>query len=507
MDTSMRDYIRVLFRQKWVVFTCIITLMVTVIIGLLFKTPTYTASVKLLISASKQVESPYYHDLYVSNMPVALTQAEIVKSNPVINRAVAAVGLWQKPLDFETKFASKIKQPFIRWSAKKQQKQVEKATEEQKKGFFFRMAIEDLKLNIKVEPIRDTNLFTISVTDFSPYGSAVIANVVSRSYVIFDLEQQLADLQLKYGEKHLAYLQLKDSIEKMTKSLNGEPVSDLDAIGPASVKIIEQAQVPIRPDGLPRSILAILAFIMSILLGVLLAFAFEYMDPTFKYPADVENILGLPFLGSIPKKIRKGTMDLLDEQLLLLIKDREIKTLLFTSPVYEKGNTEAIANIARSLTEKGNFRILVIDANFRRLSFNKVTNQPAGPGLVDVIEEKVTLEKSVQTVDKKITVLKPGKTDLNPITLVDSHRMSELLKEASEKYDLVIIDAPDLMHRESLLLGPHVDGVVILVNEGKTRKHVAQVMLEPLKDKKARILGVILNNRTFAIPRAIYDRV
>ena len=79
-------------------------------------------------------------------------------------------------------------------------REIENFPEEQKEAFLFRRAVESLKENIKVEPIRDTNMFTISVRDYNPVGAALIANVVSRSYVMFDLEQQLAELKLKYGK-------------------------------------------------------------------------------------------------------------------------------------------------------------------------------------------------------------------------------------------------------------------------------------------------------------------
>jgi capsular exopolysaccharide synthesis family protein len=507
-STTMRDYLRVLFRQKAVFITCVVTVMATVIIGLLMKTPVYTSSVKLLITASKQVEAPYYRDIYYNqNIELALTQSEIVKSTPVLQRSVVSVGLYQRPLDYEKNFAAPIKKPFIDFTVKSIEKRMAKFTDEQKKAYLYRMAIESLKLAVKVQPIRDTNMFTISVSDYSPVGSAILANVISRSYAIFDLEQQLAELQLKYGEKHLSVLQLQDNITKLSKGLNGEPLSDVDAIGPASVKIIEQAQVPIKPDGLPRPVMAILALFMSIFLGIMLAFTFEYMDQTFKSPQEVEQALNLPYLGSIPCNPKSKCFDVIDEQLLLLAKDKGIKTLMFTTAVFEPETQNVVQKIARSIAEKENLKVLVIDANFRKLALNKISSQESVTGLVDVIEEKITMEKSVQSAGKNLTLLASGKTELNPVTILDSSKMEKILKDAAHQFDLIFIDAPDLTKKESVLLSSHVDGVILVINESKSRKQVVQAMLEPLKAKNARILGVILNNRTFAIPSVIYNRV
>ena len=114
VETTFRDYMRVLFRQKAVVITCFLTVMITVIIGIMLKTPVYEAKVKMLISASKQVEATYYRDLIMGqNMEVALTQAEIVKSAPVLEKTVRALGLAQKPFDYEKQFASPLKAKLV----------------------------------------------------------------------------------------------------------------------------------------------------------------------------------------------------------------------------------------------------------------------------------------------------------------------------------------------------------------------------------------------------------
>jgi len=500
---------RVLFRQKAVIITCFITVMLTVVIGLMLKTPVYEASVKMLISASKQVEAPYYRDLLLGqNTEVTLTQAEIVKSAPVLEKTIRALGLTQKPFDYENKFASPLKAKLVNLRAAMLKAKLENMPEQQRALYQVRLAMDDLLRHIKVEPVRDTNLFTISVRDFSPVGAAIIANVISRSYVIFDLEQQVAELQLKYGEKHATVIQLKEFIEKMEKSLNGQPLPNIDAIGPASVKVIEQANVPLEPVGPSPVLIVILAIFMSLFLGIMLAFMFEYMDQTFKSPQDIEAYLNAPYLGSISRRPKQKQLsyDTLAEQVLLISKDKKLHTLMFTTAEPSDDAASIVVNLAKILAEKG-LKILAIDANFRQLAFKKYFNLDKGPGLVDVIEEKVTFEKSIHSASKNLAIMTAGNTQLNPLTIVETNRMRQLLEEAGEKYDLVLIAAPDLKHRDSILLAAQTDGLILVVNEGKTRKQAALKCLEPVIARKANILGVILNNRTFSIPKAIYDRV
>ncbi len=61
--------------------------------------------------------------------------------------------------------------------------------------------------------------------------------------------------------------------------------------------------------------------------------------------------------------------------------------------------------------------------------------------------------------------------------------------------------------KDACVLCPHLDGIALVVNEGKPRHHTITGLIAPLKHKKANLIGVILNNRTFAIPRIIYDRL
>ena len=523
-NTTLRDYVRVLFRHKAVLITCFITVMVTVYIGLKLRTPLYESQVKLLISAEKQVESPYYRDIMgVRNEQIALTQSEIVKSNPVIERAVKAMGLYNQPLDYEKRFCSPIKAKLVDYNTAKFKKKLEKYPEQQQEAILYRLAVERLKKNIRVEPIRDTNLFTISAREFSPIGAAITANVVSRSYIIFDLEQQLAELQLKYGDKHLAVKQLKDKIEDMKKGLTGEPISDLEAIGPASVKIVEQAQVPIETTGTSEFLTFILALFMAPFLGVMLAFVFEYMDQTFRSPRDIERTLNVPFLGSIPKRKLLDKLVISDskkkseyikayrnlsDQIYLLVRDRNLRSILFTSALAGEGTTPIIANLGRYMADKLGRKVLVLDANFRTPLLRKILHLPKGKGLSDILEEKAYFNETVRELKGNLSVITAGTSELNPITLLNTPGMADVMKEARQRYDIILIDSANLKDfQDAAITAPHTDGVILVVDEGRTRKQAAQAALKPLENKQANMLGTILNNRTYAIPKAIYERI
>jgi len=420
-EVTFRDYLRVIFRYKAVVITSFLTVVITVFLGLKLKTKEYESSVKLLISAEKQVESPYYKELLgYRNTEIALTQSEIVKSDTIINRVVQALKLYEKPLDYEKQFTNRINRFLITLRVNSIKKKLKKFSEPQQKAFMFRMAAEELKNNISVEPIRDTNLFKIAVKDFSPVGAAVTANVISRAYLIFDLEQQLVQLQLQYGEKHPMVMQLKESIKKVSESLSGQPISDMDALGPASVKIVEQAEIPLKPVGPSKVLVFLLAFIMAPFLGIMLAFIFEYTDRTFKSPADIERFLNIPYLGSVPKndildqenikdirqiKLHTDSYQTLADQIYLLIKNKKLKTLMASAVLPKEGTSTFISSLGLYFAHKLDKKVLIIDANLRNSSIFSIFDLPREGGLADVLEGKTTISRVVRNIDDNLHVI------------------------------------------------------------------------------------------------------
>ncbi len=522
--TTLRDYLRVVFRQKLVIFTSIVTVMATVYLGVHLRTPVYQSRVKILVSGEKQVESPYYREMlgYRDNQ-LTLTQSEMVLSRPVLELAVRALGLDKKPLDYENKFAWPHKRRIISRRAAVMEKKLAAMPPDNARLFILENAINELRANIKVEPVRDTSMFTITSSDFSPIGAAVIANTVSRAYVIFDLQQQLAELQLKYGDKHSTVLQLRDSIEHMTTSLNGQPLPDVEAIGPASVKVVEQASVPLQPAGPAKELVYLLAALMSVFLGVMLAFACEYLDQTFKTPQEMEQFLNVPYLGFVPfrgrwenaliKDAERATPYVLafrnlSDQLYLIMKDRGYKSLLVTSAEPSEGVTTIAANLGIYLSTIRGHRVLVIAANLRNQIMHDLFGLENKIGLSDVVQGKAGLKEAVSHITPTLDVLFTGRSNLNPITILDSNKMAEMVKEAEASYDLVLVDCANLGgYKDGLVVSSYVDSTAVVIDESKTRRQLVQAAIAPLRQKKVNILGAILNNRTFAIPRIIYDRI
>ncbi|MCD4782150.1 MAG: lipopolysaccharide biosynthesis protein [Candidatus Omnitrophica bacterium] len=523
MENTLRDYMKVLFRQKWVVLLCLLTVSVVSAAGLMMKTKQYEAQVKMLISAEKQVESPYYRELIGGRSEVTLTQSEIVKSNPVIERAVLALGMHKLPQDFENNFASWLKRKWINYKTKKFNELVADVDPKRLEEEMFRVAVDSLKKDISVEPIRDTNMFVIKVRFFSPEGAARIANAISRSYVIFDLEQQLAELQLRYGDKHPTVNIIKDNIFLMEQNLGGSLVTNLEAIGPASVKIIEQATRPLRSLGTSKKITFGLAVIMSVFLGIMLAFTFEYLDQSLKQPQDIERYLGVPFLGGIPRKrwmeskvVHDQSNDTgyvravqtLTDQTYLLVKEKHLSVLQISPATPADNTTRITMNLGLNLSQKLKNKILLIDADMRHPSLHKESTSRGNYGLVDILTAKKSYSEAIEVMSSSLDILYAGRTHLNPVTLLDSTSMHALIETVKQQYSLVIVNTADLRsNRDAAILAPMSDGIIVAFDEGLSRRQVIKNSLARLNNSQSKILGIILNNRKYPIPKFVYDRI
>ena len=513
-DLTLRDYMKIIFRQKWVIILCVIVVTLTVVVGLKFQTKKYAATVKLLISAEKISESPYYRDVQDNqNVQLSLTESEIVTSMPVLDRALKAILPYKSLNDFvgyERRFASPLKQEWIDRQTKKFNEQLDKLklTDIERQSYLYRLALENLRENVKVSPIQDTNIFTITVTDYDPIAAAITANIISRSYIIFDLEQQLADMEQKYGDKNIVITQLRDDIQNMTQNLTGQPLDNVEAIGPASVKIIEQAYPPIEPEGKSKVIILILGIVMSLFLGLILAFIFDYMDQTFRSPEDIERTLDIPFLGSVPKKTQLIAFKSVAEQVFLLMKDKSFKTLLFIASRKGEGVSTVNRNVGKYIASVLGHRVLIIDANPRHKQPKSKKGASATTGLFEILEEKADLAQSIQKTDDKLHILPAGTATLNPGILLGSHKMAEIIKYAKAHYEIVLVDTDSLnISKDALELSNTIDAVLLVIAEGRTRRHAVKYALDKFKNRKATILGAILNKRKFPLPGFLYESV
>lgn len=176
--------------------------------------------------------------------------------------------------------------------------------------------------------------------------------------------------------------------------------------------------------------------------------------------------------------------------------DRKHKTLIITSPSTGEGKTTSVINLAISMSQQGE-RVLLIDANLRRPSLQTSFNLKDSDGLSEVLLGTKTIEEAVfQTQIGRLEILTSGVIPANPTELIGSKAMTDFINNMKEKYDVILFDCPPVLETtETKLLAGQCDGVILVLSSGKTDREKAVEANRLLNLVRAKVLGVILNER------------
>lgn len=173
---------------------------------------------------------------------------------------------------------------------------------------------------------------------------------------------------------------------------------------------------------------------------------------------------------------------------------KELKTLAVTSCTPNEGKSTTIANLAVVLTQAGK-SVLIIDCDMRNPTVHKNFGLSNKLGLSSCISMDTPLSAAVQaTKVDNLYALTGGVIPPNPSELLGSERMRELLQEAREIYDYVLIDLPPVLPvADALIVGRFVDGMILVIASAEIKVEMARDVKNQLVNAGANILGVVLN--------------
>ncbi|MDW8327734.1 MAG: CpsD/CapB family tyrosine-protein kinase [Anaerolineales bacterium] len=178
--------------------------------------------------------------------------------------------------------------------------------------------------------------------------------------------------------------------------------------------------------------------------------------------------------------------------------EQPLQTLLVTSPATEDGKTTTLANLAVVMAQGGRKTILV-DCDLRRPQLHELFGLPAAPGFTDWItagNDAAPLALAATGVDG-LQLLPAGSPAAIPADLLTSRRLEALISTLKAQADFVLFDAPPLLAvSDAALLAANLDGVLLVVSTGQTRRDHAQRAKELLEKIRVRVVGAVLINAT-----------
>lgn len=200
-----------------------------------------------------------------------------------------------------------------------------------------------------------------------------------------------------------------------------------------------------------------------------------------------------------------GPYEDLKTNLLSRYRDGSIKTILFAGTARGTGVSTIAANFAMALARDSRLKVLLIDVNLRTPSLHDVFRIDPVPGLADLMSRNGRGARALRVGPGNLHVIPCGGYFADFVTLFESHRFSQFLKRARERFDYVVLDAPPVYgSSDCRVLCAMVDGVVLVVESGKIRRQVATSAKKQLEEVGGKILGLVLNKRKYYIPEFIY---
>lgn len=313
------------------------------------------------------------------------------------------------------------------------------------------------------------------------------------------------DQQLQVVEARL--VSLRASYAALLSYTSGSSANQLSVVEPA---------IPGSAPSSPRVLLnLVLALVLGTILSIGLAFLADYLDDSVKTADDVERAASAPVLGSIPRmRHDPGQSPIYTLATIVYPRssaaeafrfvrtnleftgvDAPIKTILVTSALPREGKTTVACNLAFAFAQAGRKTVLV-DADLRRPDVHNFFALQDVDGLTNLLRSDATLLENVTraTEDANLRVVTSGPIPPNPAELLASARMALILQRIASSAEVVIIDSPPLNTvTDPALLARLIDGVVLVVDAGRTPRAAVRRASDACARMGARILGVTLN--------------
>jgi polysaccharide biosynthesis transport protein len=317
--------------------------------------------------------------------------------------------------------------------------------------------------------------------------------------------------QLGPWEVRLVQLQRdRDMAEKSYLSLAGklEDLQIRENARRSTARIIETASTPGSPVRPRKAANLALSLCLGVLLGGCLAFLLEALDDRITTPEEVDRLLGLPVMGSIP--LMAGDRRLLNAlpphspvaesyrglraSISFSCVDAPLGTVGITSARAGEGKTTTSINLALAMAMDGR-SVVLVDCDLRRPSLHRALGLRSSPGLTDVLTGHCSLEDALQPVaDREVLVLTSGPIPPNPAEMLNTAAMENVIRQLRERGDIILFDtAPTLPVTDTQVLGARLDGVLLVAQMGEARKAEVRRAQELLGQAHARVLGVVFN--------------
>ncbi len=496
--TDLRDYVLPLRKWWWLIVAATLVAAVSSFLATRQQPPIYRTRTTVMVGSAIENPNPSGNEFWLTQQ-LATTYADIVKRDPVRNATMAALGLTWLP-EYQARVVpnTQLVEILVTDTSPERAQAVADelarqlvllsptapGREDQQRQAFINQQLSDLEVKIQETQEEITR------------KQAELANMFSARQIA-DTQTQIAGLQNKLSTLQANYAALLANTQR--GALN-------------TISVIEPAALPTIPVGPNKPATILLAAAIGLLLAVGAAYLLEYLDDTMKNPDDVQKAVGLTTLGAVPEvtgvaagndlvvlaggqSAATEAFRILRTNLQFAAVDRPVRTLVISSPAPREGKTLTSSNLGVAFAQAGQ-RVILVDADLHRPRLHRVFGLRNNVGLTSaLLEPRPAIDGLLQeTAVPGLQVLTSGPLPPNPAELLASRRMREFTEALAQAADIVIFDTPPITAlADAAIVSSQVDGVLLVVSAGNTRREMARRALAALQRVNARVVGALIN--------------
>jgi capsular exopolysaccharide synthesis family protein len=483
-DQILRDALRLLRRQRWVIIGAMLLAVAAAVAYSLLKTKEYEATAQIQF---------------------------VDQSNYLSTIGTAVPSSGQTPAEIAAQGAERVTSP-----------EVVSAVAQNVDSDLSQSEIKD-SVETAVNP--DSSLVSLTATAESARLAADLANAFATGTKNVLTERQRSQLLNQARSLTQSVKGLDDtSIEKQISLQNAAQLRSVARVA-IPVEVASPATEPDSPSS-PRPIRdGILALALGLILGIILAFLRDSLDRRLTDPNDVYHELQIPILGYVNAKALGGAdftgnggspdrdlepFRILRANVEFLAGDQPLRTIAVTSPLAEEGKSTVAAGLATAAALTGK-SVLLAECDLRRSVFANRLDIPSSPGITDWATGKAQPADAVRAVPiatsnnpgsedgedtapkRSFTVVSAGSFTPEPAELLASRRFRELVRKWREAYDLTVLDcAPLLSVGDALEVLPLVDAALLCVRLDQTTREQALAAKAAIGHMPERPIGLVV---------------
>lgn len=341
---------------------------------------------------------------------------------------------------------------------------------------------------------------------------------------IENLSQNAAEIDLFNAKQSVIEAEIKD-LEKTVGDL-AQATQRVQVESEADLPITRLGDAEWQPRDAKKRVLMLLFAPLMALFGMVLAVAWwEFSARRIQGPDEVAAGLAIRVVGAVPELpdprrmngaaadleaqeiYRHNLVESIDAIRTMLLRNaptENLRAIMVTSAVGGEGKTTLASNLAMSLARAGR-KTLLIDCDLRRPSAHQLFEQTLQPGFSEVALREVELHAAIRptTTDPNLFLLPAGHWDREVIQELAKSGITAIFERLRQEFDFVIVDShPVLPATDSLLIGQHVDAVIVSVMRDMSQVHHVHAACQQLSTLGIRVFGAVVNG----VPVKVYGR-